>query len=71
MSAKAELKREKERLGKVRAELARVKEQEVDIKKNEQTDALVRALQRSDREGQLTSTERADLCHACTCTKYC
>mmetsp|Transcript_22648 Transcript_22648/g.56671 ORF Transcript_22648/g.56671 Transcript_22648/m.56671 type:complete len:220 (+) Transcript_22648:130-789(+) len=71
MSAKTELKREKARLDKVRAELAKTKEQEVDIQKNEQTDALVRALQRSDSGGQMTSTERANLCHACTCTKYC
>jgi hypothetical protein len=44
---------------------------QADIKKNEETDALVRALQRSDTGGQLSSSERAGLCHACTCTKYC
>lgn len=71
IAAKSSLKREKERLEQAKTELAKVEQEMATIKRNAKTDALVRAMQRSDEGEQLSSGERADLCHACTCVAYC
>jgi hypothetical protein len=70
IAAKQQLEKEKKSLEAVKAELKKVRQQEKEIKRNEKTDALVRALQASEDDSkQLTSTERAELCHDCTCVK--
>ena len=69
VAAQSKLKAEKQKLESAKKELGKVEEQEKQLKRSQKTDRLVRALE-SDGNN-LSSEERAELCHDCTCVRYC
>eukprot|EP00960_Hanusia_phi_P000005 142-Hanusia_phi.AAC.1 len=66
IAAQTKLQAEKQKLETAKKELGKVEEQEKQLKRTQRTDRLVRALE-SDGSN-LSSEERAELCHDCTCT---
>jgi len=69
ISTQQRLLEEKKKLEKAKKELQDIENQQKELKRSEKTDKLVRALENSD--DQVSSRKRAELCHDCTCVKYC
>merc|ERR1712216_297929 len=71
ISAQQQLSDEKAKLATAKKEIDKVRADEKALKRDEKTDKLVRALQHAEMKDEVPAKERADLCHDCTCVKYC
>lgn len=69
LATKDQLAAEKEKLEKAKKELKGVEHEEKVLKRSEKTDRLVKALEKD--ESKIGPHERQELCHDCTCVKYC